>query len=126
MRPNTLFLAAAALAIPFGLGFLLVPNVVLPLYAVPADAATVLMSRFFGAALFHLGVLLWLLRDVRDAGSVRALGLAGLIGSAAGAAVALVGVLEGGTNALGWSTVAIYGGLMAGYLTIVRARPALA
>jgi hypothetical protein len=126
MRPNTVFLVAAGLAIPFGLGFLLVPEVVLPLYAVPTDAATVLMSRFFGVVLIHLGLLLWLIRDVREAASVRALGVAGVFGSAAGAAVALVGVLGGGTNALGWSTVAIYGGLLVGYLSIVRARPALA
>jgi hypothetical protein len=126
MRPNTVFLVAAVLASAFGLSFLLAPGMVLPLYAIQADAPTVLMSRFFGVALLHLGLLLWFIRDVRDAGALRALGLAGVIGSAVGVAVALLGVLGGGTNALGWSTVAIYGALLFGYLGVLRAHPELA
>jgi hypothetical protein len=34
----------------------------------------VLMSRFFGVALFHLGIVLYLMRDVRESASQRALG----------------------------------------------------
>ncbi len=120
MRPTTLFLTAGVLALAFGLGFLVAPAAVLPLYGVPADASTVLMSRFFGAALVHLGLVLYLLREVREPAAVRSLALAGVIGSVGGALVAATGVVSGVTNALGWSTVAIYLALLLGYASYLR------
>ncbi len=92
----------------------------LPLYDVPTDAATVLMSRFFGAAMVHLGLVLYLMRAVREPATVRALAMAGVIGSVCGALVAATGVLNGVTNALGWSTVAIYVALTLGYASCLR------
>ncbi len=74
MRPNTVFLAGGVLGLAFGLSFLLFPTIVLPLYGVAVDPSTVLMSRFFGVALFHLGIVLYLMRDVRESASQRALG----------------------------------------------------
>ena len=43
------------------------------------------------------------------------------MGSIAGLCVALIGVMSGTVNALGWSTVVIYGGLLVGYASILRA-----
>jgi hypothetical protein len=126
MRPNTVFLAGGVLGLVFGLSFLLFPSAVLPLYGVPVDPSTVLMSRFFGVALFHLGIVLYLMRDVRESGSQRALAVAGVAGSVGGLAVAIMGVLGGIVNAMGWSTVAIYAILLLGYLASMRARTALA
>jgi hypothetical protein len=74
----------------------------------------------------HLGLALYLIRGVRDAAAVRELALAGVVGSACGMLVALQGVLGGGTNALGWSTVAIYGFLLLGYAACLRSEPTLA
>jgi hypothetical protein len=119
MRPTTVFLAGGVLAVLFGLSFLLVPAMVLPLYGITPDAATVIMSRFFGVALLHLGVLLWLAREARGAAE-RAMVLAGVVGSAAGVTVALMGVMSGVVNQLGWSTVLIYALLLAGYAACLR------
>jgi hypothetical protein len=124
MRTNTVFLAAGILGLAFGVSFLLIPATVLPLYGVAPDAATVLMSRFFGVALVHLGLALYLIREVRDPDTVRALALAGIVGSACGAVVALLAVLGGVTNALGWSTVAIYALLLLGYAVCLKGQPA--
>ena len=126
MRPNTLFLIAGVLALAFGLGFLLVPGAVLPIYGVDADAATLLMSRFFGVALVQLGLTLYLLRETRDAATVRPVALAGVVGSACGALIALMGTINHVTNGMGWSTVVIYGLLLLGYAGLLRARTALA
>ena len=123
MRLSTLLLVAGLLAIVFGLGFLLVPGAVLPLYGLDSAPATSLMARFFGAALVNLGLAVYLLRDTRDIVVQRGLVLAGVVGSAAGAAVALIGQLSGLVNALGWSTVAIYAFLFVGYATFLRAQP---
>ena len=120
MRSNTLFLAAGVLALAFGLGFLLVPATVLPIYGAATDPATLLMSRFFGVVLVHLGLVMYLLREIRDPGSIRALAFAGVVGSVCGMAVAATGVLGGVTNALGWSTVGIYALLLLGYAGCLR------
>jgi len=123
MRPNALFLAAGVLALAFGLGFLLAPAAVLPIYGAATDPATLLMSRFFGVALVQLGLTLYLIREVRDGAAVRALCLAGVVGSVFGALVAFLGVGSGVTNGLGWSTVAIYVLLLVGYAGCLRGQP---
>jgi hypothetical protein len=126
MRLNTLLLVAGLLALGFGLTFLLVPGIVLPMYGLDPVPATVLMSRFFGAALVQLGTTLYLVREVHQTEARRALVLAGVVGSAVGLAVALVGQLAGLVNAMGWSTVAIYALLLFGYAVQLRERPATA
>jgi len=121
MRPSNVFLAGGVLAVAFGLSFLLVPAVVLPMYGAATDPATLLMSRFFGVALLQVGLMLYLLRETRDAATQRVTAIAGVVGSVAGLLVALMGVMGGVVNALGWSTVAIYAVLLLGYLSVMRA-----
>ena len=126
MRLNTLLLIAGLFALVFGLGFLLIPATLLPLYGVEPGPATVLMSRFFGAALMQLGTALYLVREAREPGTQRGLVIAGVFGSLAGLTVALMGQLNGLVNAMGWSTVLIYGALLLGYATCLRGRTAAA
>lgn len=126
MRLNTLLLIAGLLALGFGLSFLLVPGIVLPIYGLDSAPAMVLMSRFFGAALVQLGATLYLVREVRQPEARRGLVLAGIVGSGAGLAVALMGQMAGLVNAMGWSTVAIYALLLFGYAVHLRERPATA
>lgn len=122
MRPSTVFLTGSALAIVFGLGFLLVPTAILPLYGVATDPSTVLMARYFAAALLHLGLLVYLLRNAMDPTVVRTMALTGVLGSLVGAAVSVGAVMAGTVNGLGWSTVAIYAVLMIGYAGCLRPR----
>lgn len=123
MRLNTLLLVAGLLALVFGLGFLLVPGALLPVYGIDPAPATMLMSRFFGVALVNLGLAVYLLREVREASAQRGLVLAGVAGSVAGLAVAVMGQLGGLVNVMGWSTVAIYGLLLLGYASCLRTQP---
>jgi hypothetical protein len=46
--------------------------------------------------------------------------VAGILGSVAGLVVAVLGRLDGLVNAVGWSTVAIYGFLLIGYMMHFR------
>jgi hypothetical protein len=126
MRLSTLLLAGGLLAVVFGLGFLLLPATVLPVYGIQPEPSTVLMSRFFGASLVHLGAALYLVHETGEAITQRGLILAGVIGSAAGLAVALSGQLSGVVNVVGWSTVAIYGLLLLGYVSHLGRRQARA
>lgn len=123
MRLTTLLLIAGVLALVFGLSFLLAPGAMLPLYGIEPAAATLLMSRFFGVALVNLGLAVYLLREVREATAQRGLVLAGVVGSGAGLVVALMGQFGGLVNAMGWSTVGIYGLLLLGYASQLGGRP---
>jgi hypothetical protein len=124
MRLSTLLLIGGLLALVFGLGFLLAPRPMLSIYGVATDPATVLIARFFGAALVQLGLVLYLIRDVGDPRTQRGVVIGSFIGSVAGLVVALTGQFWGLTNQFGWSTVAIYGLLTLGYGSIMFGRPA--
>jgi hypothetical protein len=125
MRLSTLLLVAGLLALVFGLGFLLVPGMLLPLYGLRSDPDTVIMSRFFGVALVNLGAAVYLVREVQEPSAQRGLVVAGVLGSVAGLGVALAGQLGGVVNAMGWSTVVIYGALLLGYASFLRSRPSM-
>jgi membrane-bound ClpP family serine protease len=124
MRLRSLLLLAGVIALVFGLAFLLAPRAVLPLYGVAVDPGIVLMSRFFGAALVQLGMVLYLIRDVGDLRTQRGVVIGSFLGSVAGLVVALTGQFWGVVNGLGWSTVAIYGLLTLGYGSFMFGRPA--
>ena len=124
MRLRSLLLVAGIIALTFGLGFLLAPRTLLPLYGVAVDSGIVLVSRFFGAALIQLGMVLYLIRDVSDIRTQRGVVIGSFLGSLAGLVVALTGQFWGVVNQLGWSTVAIYGLLTLGYGSFMFGRPA--
>lgn len=123
MRLRTLLFIAGVLALFFGLGFLLIPRAVLPLYGVVAEPAVVLMSRFFGAALLQLGLVLYLIRDVGDPRTQRGVVIGSFLGALAGLVVALTAQFWGLVNSFGWSTVVIYGLFLLGFGSYVFGRP---
>jgi uncharacterized membrane protein YfcA len=123
MRLRTLLLLGGVLGLVFGIGFLFFPQAALRLYGVAPDPAIVLMSRFFGAALVQIGMVLYLIRDVGDPRTQRGVVIGSFIGSLAGLVVALTGQFWGVVNSLGWSTVAIYGLLLIGYGSFIFGKP---
>ncbi len=115
MRFSAFLTFAAVLGIVFGVGFLLAPVTLLAQYGVDPSPATVLMSRFFAAALLNLGLLLYLIRHVKDGLAQKAVAFGGVVGSLAGLFVAVLGQISHVINSLGWSTVVIYALLLLGY-----------
>jgi len=111
------FLAiGAAIAILYGIAFVLVPAFVLATYGMTTEASTVLSARYFGLTLLGLGLIAWLVRETADRTALRGL-LSGLaIQSAIGVLVSIWGTVAGTMNAMGWSAVLIYAVLLAGYL----------
>jgi hypothetical protein len=72
------FLAiAAAIAIIYGVAFVLIPDLVLASYGMMTDPSTVLSARYFGLTLLGLGLVAWFVRETSDGKALRGL-LSGL------------------------------------------------
>ncbi|MFI5242911.1 MAG: hypothetical protein ACHQRL_07870 [Gemmatimonadales bacterium] len=116
MKLSTLLTIASLLAIAFGLAFTGEPAIMLTQYGLVVDPASAIMSRFFGATLITLGLVIFLARSVTDAYARNAIVQGLLVGSLLSLAVAVFAQVRGVINAFGWSTVAIYGLLTLGYV----------
>jgi hypothetical protein len=103
--------AAALLSLPYGLGFVFAPLATGGVYSiVPSDPATVLVGRYFGAEILMYAAAVWGLRGLRTLPEQRVAAGALALATVFGLGVTLQGVLAGTMNALGWSSVALYGG----------------
>lgn len=115
MKLGLLFTLNAVIAAAFGIAFIVVPRPLLEAYGVTLTPGTAVVSRLFGAALVGYGVLTWQVRAAASSETLRAVVLALFVGDVLGFVLSLQGMLKGAINALGWSTVVIYGLLAAGF-----------
>jgi len=108
---------ASVVTFIFALGFILMPAQLVSFYNVTLNEAGVLIAQLFGAALLGFGVLNWSARSWGEGEAKQAVLTANLAVDAIGFIFSLIGQLGGvpGVNALGWSTVAIYSILAAGF-----------
>jgi len=112
-----LFLAiAAVIAVVYGIGFILIPSVVLGLYGVESSASAVLGFRYFGATLLSLGLANWIIRESSDWTAIRGLLISNAAGNVVGLVVSVAATLVETMNGMGWSAVLIYLVLLLGYL----------
>jgi len=126
MNIKALFVVHSIIALVFGVSFVLVPNQVVAIYGATLTAAGVFVGRLFGSCLLTFAAVLWLARDSQDSTARRALVLGFFITFIIGAIVAAQGVLTEVVNALGWSTVVLYGvlALCYGYFYLHQTGPA--
>jgi hypothetical protein len=108
MKFSTFMVIYALVSAVFGLGFVLMPGQLLPIYGVEPDAALRLIGQFFGAAILSLAILAWLVKNLSDSEARRAIILALFVGEAIGFIFALIGQFNGILNVLGWSVVVVY------------------
>jgi hypothetical protein len=118
MNYRLMFLINAFIAVLLGLGFLIVPGRILGQFGVDGYAATRLLSQFFGTAMLGLGLLLWFAKEVTDANLQKGMGIALLIGAAAGLFLTVMGTTAGILRANWWMALLVYAilGLAYGYL----------
>ena len=123
MKLKTLFVINAIVAAVFGLVFVLIPSQVLSLYGADPNPNINYTGQLFGAALIAIAVMSWLAKNATDSDARRAIVTALFVADVIGFIVALVRQIEGVVNALGWSTVVIYGLLGLGFAIFTFKKP---
>lgn len=123
MNYRIMFLINAFVAVVLGLGFLVIPGRILDQFGVDEYAATKLISQFFGTALLGLGLLLWFAKDVTEAHLQKGMGIALLIGAAAGLAITVVGITSGILRANWWIAMVVYAILGLAYVYMLFLKP---
>lgn len=116
MKLSALLAVAGVVAIVFGLAFVLVPGQLMSYYGLNVGDATLFyIARLFGAALVGIGLMNWSARSSEASGARSAIVMGNMVGDGIGTVIAVMAQLGGVTNALGWSTVAIYALLTLGF-----------
>ncbi len=124
MKLRTWMIAAAIICLLFGLGFIILPVMMLSFYGSTTEQVGIVMTRFFGSAFFTLGLLFWLARNTTEPTTQRAFALAACVGDVIGFIIALRHQLSGIVNVLGWSTVTLYLIFALGFGYFLIPRPA--
>lgn len=107
---------AIALAILFGLGFLIIPAWTIRLYGVELNESGEFVARYFGGALLGLGFTWWDARYAKDRSELVRGGLFGaLVFALTGLVVAIWDGVAGPATNLVWVNAAIYAFLTVGF-----------
>lgn len=94
---------------PFGLAFLLAPEATSSIYGVADwNAGTSTIARLFGAVLLYVAGTCYAIKDTADPVIQHRTSRIFSIVSAAALLVSVQSILSGATNAIMWSTAAIY------------------
>lgn len=125
MKMRSLAIATAVVSFFFGIGLVLIPQTVVSYYGRELSVTGIYLARLLGAAFLGFGVLTWLIRNMDPNPTTRALSLAIFVMDMIGAILSIAGQVStpSVTNALGWTTVAIYLLLGAGWGTSYFFRP---
>lgn len=123
MNLKIMLLVNAVVAAVFGIALLVVPGAVIAIYGITADAGLRYMGQLFGLCLVGHVVLCWFAKDAPESEARTAIVRALFVTNGLGLVVSLVAQLKGVTNAVGWSTVAIYLLLALGWAYFLRAKP---
>lgn len=116
MKLSTYLAVGGMIAILFGVEFLLAPAFALPQYGMPTGPHHLLQARYFGATLLTWGLIIWLMREVRDDAALRALLQASAVGHVLGILISGWAALTGLQTPMAWLSVLIYGVLLLGAL----------
>ena len=123
MSYKLVFVLNAIVVLAFGVGYLVVPATVLRYFGTETTVPVQIVSRFFGSALFGLGLVLWFAKDITDVNVQRNFGYALLISTIVGLILAIYGstsVIR--TNS--WIPILLYAlfGLGYGFMLFLKPR----
>jgi hypothetical protein len=112
----------SVLTIIYGVGFLLFPGPTLAIYGSAQDPHALLMAQFFGAALLTLATITWFAREFESMAAQKIL-VSSMVANFLFVVLNILGMVEGLTNAAGWSSVVLSILLFVGALYLYRSAP---
>jgi hypothetical protein len=115
MKLNTLLLVMALAEIIFGLGFLLVPALMMDVFGATGTPMLFFITRMFGAAIVSLGLIFWMSRNWSDTVALKAIISAGLVYNFLATVLVGMAVSSGLINPSAWGTVILHAALTAGF-----------
>ena len=121
MSTKTYMTIGAIVALGFGVGFLVMPSMVMGMYGVASTAELAVAYRYFGVALVTVFALAWPLRAIEDLAVLRPLLMGHAAADLVGLAVSIWAVTSSALNALGWLNALVYASLLAGSIVCLRA-----
>ena len=108
MQVRTVMITKAIVGLVLGVVVLAVPGISASLFGVTLDAGGALAFRLYAASAVGHGCANWFARNSGPSEARRALILGGFVYDGIGFVVALVAVLSGAMNPLGWLAVILY------------------
>lgn len=127
MGYRILFVINSFFSFLFGLGFLIVPGMLLDLFGTETRIPELLLARFFGTALVVIGLLLWFARDISDESAQKKFAISLFTGAVLGLIVTVIGVspASGVIRSNGWAAMLGYALFGLGYAYLVFRKPRL-
>jgi hypothetical protein len=115
MSINTFIKIAGAVAILFGIGWLVVPRFMAATYGVVVLGDVILVTRFLGLTSIGWGLVGVLVSQSTDWTALRGVVVGGAVGNILGVIVSAWYTINGVLNAAGWSAVILYGVFFLGF-----------
>lgn len=123
MTLKKFFLTNAILFVPFGLGMLLVPTIVFPMFGILLDPDGELMARVFGSALLNFGVICYLVRsEPNGSTSIRAILIGNFLFHAFDSISTFIAAYNGVMNSMGWMFSSLHFLLAVGFFYFLISR----
>ena len=124
MNYRIMFIINAIVLAVFVALFLILPELALTQFGAETYVATLFVARFLGGAMLMAGVLIWLTKDIQDAGAQKNMAITLLAASVVGFILSLIGVASasGVIRANGWILLVIHVlfGLSYAYLLFLK------
>ncbi|MBT8180628.1 MAG: hypothetical protein KJO53_03465 [Eudoraea sp.] len=108
MKLKTFISIHSILLFLFGLGFLLVPAMMLTVYGTSTNSTGLLTARVFGICTIQLSLILWSCRNELGSRILKTLIILLFFGNVLAFTLALHAQISGIFNSLGWTNVALY------------------
>lgn len=108
MKLKTLMIINTAVALVFGIAFVLIPWQVFKLYGPGSTEILNYMGQLLGAAFIGFGLISWNARNAEQSEALNAIVFSFFVADSIAFIIALIGQLNNVVNVFGWTTVLIY------------------
>jgi hypothetical protein len=108
MKLKTLLIIKAIVCLCLGIPILLVPNFMYSIFGATLAAGGVFAAREYGASMMGNLMLTWFARNSQESDARWAIVLALFVYDAVGFIIALIAIMSGAINSLGWLIVLLY------------------